>query len=276
MPILAAGTQKKRRAKRARARQRSRYDLRHRYRERDLPVEHIGVAQIEDPFTPAGYLDSEGNLGAEARLAPAQHADGTVAEGAPGWSPPRRPTMTVFVALKDDPVGRMHSRHQIDEQYRAARAFQEAADRATLGAVRSVDLTRTRVSGGIAPDPLTPGRQRAMKWLRVAEDALMHRHGAEGLGLTRAVLVDRQSVEQTARLRGAESDREVWFWARLFRRCLDCLALAFGFATSTYRPPRLNGHGEHDPAEDTGRQAREDELADLQLRRGRARANGRG
>jgi hypothetical protein len=38
--------------------------------------------------------------------------------------------MTVFVALKNDPVGRMHSRHQIVEaQYRAARAFQEAADR---------------------------------------------------------------------------------------------------------------------------------------------------
>jgi hypothetical protein len=47
-------------------------DLRHRYREQDLPVEHIGIATIDDPFTPAGYLDGEGNLGAEARLAPAQ------------------------------------------------------------------------------------------------------------------------------------------------------------------------------------------------------------
>jgi hypothetical protein len=148
------GAQKKRRAKRARARQRSRYDLRHRYRERDLPVEHIGVATIDDPFTPAGYLDTEGNLGADACLAPAQHHDGTVAEGAPGWAPPRRPLMTVFVALKDDPVGRMHSRHQIDEaQYQAARAYQLAADQATLGAVHSVDLGRTKVSGGLAPDP---------------------------------------------------------------------------------------------------------------------------
>jgi hypothetical protein len=169
----------------------------------------------------------------------------------------------------------MHSRHQIDEaQFKAARAFQEAADRATLGAVRTLDWTRTPVSGGIAPDPLTPGRQKAMKWLRVAEEAVMRRHGAEGLALARAVLVERQSVEQTARLRGADSDREVWFWARLFRRCLDCLALAFGFVTSTYRPPRpLNGHGEPDPAEDPGRQAREDELANPRLRS--ARANGR-
>ena len=142
---------KKRRAKRARARQRPRYDLRHRYREQDLPIEHIGLATIDDLFTPAGYLDAEGNLGAEARLAPAQHHDGTVAEGAPGWTPPRRPTMTVFVALKDDPVGRMHSRHQIDEaQYQGARAYQQTADRAMLGAVRSVDLTKTKVSGVIS------------------------------------------------------------------------------------------------------------------------------
>jgi hypothetical protein len=103
---------------------------------------------------------------------------------------------------------------------------------------------------------------------------VVRRHGTEGLGLTRAVLCDRQSVEQTAKLRGADSDREVWFWARLFRRCLDCLALAFGFATSTYRPPRLNGHGEQDdPAEDPARQASANELADPRLRYGRT--NGR-
>ena len=261
---------KKRRAKRARARQRPRYDLRQRYREQDLPVEHIGIATIEDPYTQAGYLDAEGNLDATARLTPAQHSDGTVAEGAPGWAPPRRPLMTVFVALKDDPVGRMHSRHQIDEaQYQAARAYQLAADQATLGSVRSVDLEKTKVSGGLAPEPLTDGRRRAMARLRVAEERLMRRHGSEGLGLTRAVLCDRQSVEQTARLRGAKSDREVWFWSRLFRRCLNSLATAFRFSTSGYRPRRSNGHAELNPADDPTRMADEDELADPQLRRGR-------
>jgi hypothetical protein len=102
----------------------------------------------------------------------------------------------------------------------------------------------------------------------------MRSHGSEGLGLTRAVLVERQSVEQTARLRGAESDREVWFWSRLFRRCLDSLTTAFGFSTSAYRPRRSNGHdGQGDPADDPGRQADEDEIADLRLRLGRS--NGR-
>jgi hypothetical protein len=90
MPTPAVVSKKRLRAKRARARQRARYDLRQRYREQDLPVEHIGVATIEDPYTQAGHLDSEGNLNVAARLAPAQHSDGTVAEGAPGWAPPRR------------------------------------------------------------------------------------------------------------------------------------------------------------------------------------------
>jgi hypothetical protein len=221
------------RAKRARTRQRSRYDLRHRYRERDLPVESIGVAQIEDPYTPAAYLDVDGNLDAEARLAPARHGDGSIAEGAPGWTPPRRPTMTVIRALRDDPVGRMHSRHQIDEaQYQAARMFQQAADRATLGAVRSVDLSKTKVSGGLTPDPLSDTRKQARAQMRHAEERVARHHGLEGLGLMRAVLLERQSVEQTAKLRGAETEREIRFWSWLFRACLSVLAMAFDYATS--------------------------------------------
>jgi hypothetical protein len=260
------------RARRARARQRS-HDLRNRYRQKDLPAEHLGIATIEDPFTPAGYLTAEGELSAEARLAPAQHLDGSVAEGAPGWAPPRRPTMVVVRALKDDPVGRMHSRRQIDEaQFKAARAFQEAADRSMLGSVKSVDLSKTKVSGIIAGDSLTPGRQRAMAALRKAEGALVSRYGTEGLGLCRSVLLDRQSVEQSAKARGAETDREIWFWARLFRRLLDVLALVFGFASSTRWRYRPNGHAEQDPAQDPQRHAIDGEIYDPALRKGRSRA----
>ena len=276
--MLAPGSavNRKRKAKKARARQRARYDLRDRYRQGDVPAaSHVGVLTIEDPYSEAGRIDSAGNLVVAAQLESVRHADGSVAEGMPAWSPPSRPLMTVIRALKDDPVGRMHSRHQIDEaQYKAARAYQQVVDRSTLGNMRSVDLSRTKVSGGLPPDPLPDGRRRAMERLRVAEEAVARRHGTEGLGLTRAVLCDRQSVEQAGRLRGADTDRELWFWARLFRRCLDCLARAFGFASSTRRPYRANGHAEVAPAEDPGRQAREDELADSRLRSGRP--NGRG
>jgi hypothetical protein len=154
------------------------------------------------------------------------------------------------------------------------RSVQRGKPHRFLGSIHSVDLGKTKVSGGLPPDPLPESRQKAMKWLRVAEEAVVRRHGSEGLGLTRAVLCDRQSVEATAKSRGAETDREVWFWSRLFRRCLDVLAQAFGFATSTYRPPRLNGYDGHDPAEDPGRYADAGDLADLRLRRGRANGGG--
>ena len=187
--MLAPGSarhKKRLRGKKARARQRSGYDLRQSYRERDLPAEHIGIATIEDPYSPPGYLDAEGNLNTAARLAPAQHADGSEAPGAPGWTPPRRPTMTVFVALKDDPVGRMHSRHQLDNsQFKAARLYQLTADQAMLGTMRSIDLSRTKVSGGMPPDPLPDSRRKAMERLRAVEERVTRRYGSEGLGLTR-------------------------------------------------------------------------------------------
>jgi hypothetical protein len=82
---------------------------------------------------------------------------------------------------------------------------------------------------------LTPRRQHAMALLRVAEQRVANRFGLEGLSVTRAVLSDRQSIEQTARACGASSTREVSFWTGCFRRYLDVLAAAFGFATSMLR-----------------------------------------
>ena len=271
----AAGHSKRQRAKRARARQRPRHDVRGQYRQDDLPVTHIAVATIEDPYTEPGYLGTEGQLDVSARLAPFQHSDGTLSEGALGWTPPRRPTMTVIRALRDDPVGRMHSRRQIDEaQFKGARAYQQVIDQAQLGTLRSTDLTKTRVSGGLQPDPLPDRRRKAMERLRAVEQRLAYRYGAEGLGLTRAVLCGCLSVEATARQRGAETDREVWFWSCLFRKCLDVLAAAFGFSTAPFRPRRPNGQAELDPALDPGRQADAHDLADVRSRSGRANGGG--
>jgi hypothetical protein len=209
------------------------HDLRQRYNAADLPLYNsVAVDEIEDPYSPAARIGTDGNLAVEARLEQARHSDGSIAEGAPGWTPPERPMVTVVRALRDDPLGRMHSRRQIDRpQFMGGRAYQETADRATLGAVRSIDLTKTRVSGGRGPDMLTEEHQKAMQRLRHVEQRVAHRYGLEGLSLCRAVLSERQSVEASARLRGAASDREVWFWARLFRKCLDVLAVASDLMT---------------------------------------------
>jgi hypothetical protein len=106
------------RGKRARARQRERrgYDMRPQYREGDLPTRpHIAVATIENPYAEAGRVDRAGNLDVEARLEPVRRRDGTLSEGAPAWTPPERPTLTAIVNLRNDAIGRMHARRQVDE-----------------------------------------------------------------------------------------------------------------------------------------------------------------
>jgi hypothetical protein len=112
------------------ARRQARHDLRGQYAERDLPfMNGIGVAVIEDPYTDAARIDREGNLDVGARLEQAQHHDGTIAEGAPGWTPPQRPRITVITALRDDPLGRMYARRQIDRaQFDAGKEYQSLCD----------------------------------------------------------------------------------------------------------------------------------------------------
>jgi hypothetical protein len=49
------------------------------------------------------------------------------------------------------------------------------------------------------PDPLPEGRQKAMKALRVAEEAVMRRHGAEGLALAARVSVHHTGIGRALR-----------------------------------------------------------------------------
>jgi hypothetical protein len=164
------------------------HDLRSQYRKDDLPAaSRIAVDVIDDPYP---------SLEIGAQLEQARHADGTVAEGAPGWSPPPRPLVTVIRSLREDPLGRMFARRQIDQpQYLGGREYQSIYDATQIGSLGSVDLTKMKVDGGLHPEPLTEARQRAAKRLRSVDGALLHHHGVEGLSLVRGVLSDRQSVE---------------------------------------------------------------------------------
>lgn len=270
-----AGTQKKRRAKRARARQHPRHDLRGQYRGSDLPAGRLSVLTYEDPYGEAGRIDPEGNLDVTARLEPARHADGSMAEGAPGWAPPRRSLVTVIADLKEDPLGRLFARKQIGQpQFLAGRAYQENHDAAQIGSVHSLDLAKTPVSGGLPPEPLTDRQRQATTKLRAIEAQVQRRYGNAGLWLVRLVLAERRPLEATARLAGATSARDMRSWCWLFRKCLDTIALATGFISGLRPPYRPNGHGEQDPECDPDRHASEAEVMDLELRRGRP--NGRG
>ena len=266
---------KKLRAKRARAHWRGRrgHDLRPQYRESDLPAgAHIAVASIEDEYAPIGRIESSGILHTEAELRRVRHSDGTLAEGAPAWTPPQRPTATVIVNLREDPIGRMHKRHQVDDsQYGAARAFQQLYDRATIGNLSPADPSRVRVDGGRVPDPISAARMAAAKRLRSVEGTLQSEHGFVGLTLTRCVLTGGQTVDKTARDFGARSELERRWWGSLLRKCLDVLAKALGFANSAQRPRRVRRvQGDSAPdASDPGLHADAGDLADVRLRAGR-------
>jgi len=208
---------------RARWREKRGHDLRPQYREADLPATaHLAVTTIEDAYAPAGRVDKAGILHVEADLEPVRRRDGTLSEGRPAWRPPERPKSTVIVNLREDPIGRMHARRQVDEaQYSAARAYQRLYDCATIGNLSPADPSRIRVDGGKAPDPISAARMAAATRLRGVEGTLKDWHGHAGLSLTRCVLTGGKSVDKAARDFGASSERDVRWWGQLLRRCLD-------------------------------------------------------
>ena len=266
---------KRLRAKRARARWREErgHDLRPQYREADLPATaHVAATTIEDAYAPAGRVDKAGILHVEAALEPVRHRDGTLSEGAPAWTPPERPRSTVIVNLREDPIGRMHARRQVDEaQYSAARAYQRLYDCATIGNLSPADPSRIRVDGGRFPDPISAARMAAAKQLRSVEGTLKDWHGFAGLSLTRCVLTGGKSVDRAARDFGASSEREARFWGLLFRKCLDVLARVLGFANSAKRPtrPRRVQYDSAPDASEPSLHADAGDLADARLRYGR-------
>src|SRR5262249_15992033 len=199
------------------------------------------------------------------------HSEGGFAEGGAPGPPPQQPLAGVIVNLREDPMGRMHARHQVDDaQYRAARAYQRLYDSATIGNLSPADPARVRVDGRQRPDPISAARMAAAKRLRSVERTLTDWHGHAGLSLTRCVLTGVLTVDKTARDFGARTEHDRRFWGLLFRKCLDVLAKALGFATTAARPRRrrLNGGGIPDIA-DASMHAGDAELGDPGLRRGR-------
>lgn len=129
-------------------------------------------------------------------------------------------------SIRNDPLGRLHSHHQIDEaQYRAGRAFQNDWERAERGP-RAIDPTREYVDGGQMPEPITEGQRKAVLRLNRAEREL----GADGSALVHDVLVHGMSMEQIGERRGLRAQRWKDYFSRRFRECLDRLALLYGFA----------------------------------------------
>jgi hypothetical protein len=130
-------------------------------------------------------------------------------------------------SIRNDPLGRLHSRRQIDEaQYQGGRAFQNDWEKAERGPP-AVDTTREYVDGGERREPITEGQRKAVLQLNRAEREL----GADGSALVREVLILGMTMEQVGQRRGLRTQRWSDYFARRFRECLDRLALMYGFAT---------------------------------------------
>jgi hypothetical protein len=133
-------------------------------------------------------------------------------------------------SIRNDPLGRLHSHHQIDEaQYRGGRAFQDDWEKAERGP-QALDPTREYVDASPSREPVTERQRRAV--LRL--NRVIRELGADGSLLVREVLILGLTMEQIGNRRGLSGQRWMDYFSKRFRECLDRLALIYGFAT----PPR--------------------------------------
>jgi hypothetical protein len=130
-------------------------------------------------------------------------------------------------SVRNDPLGRLHSHHQIDEaQYRGGRAFQSDWERAERGP-QAIDPTREYVDGVLTRDVVTESQRQAVLRLNRIE----HELGTDGTALVHDVLVLGLTMDQIGQRRAVRSQRWNEYFSRRFRECLDRLALIYGFAT---------------------------------------------
>jgi hypothetical protein len=130
-------------------------------------------------------------------------------------------------SVRNDPLGRLHSHHQIDEaQYRGGRAYQNDWERAERGP-QAVDTTREYVDGAGTREPVTESQRQAVLRLNRVEREL----GTDGAALVHDVLVLGLTMDQIGQRRAVRTQRWNDYFARRFRECLDRLALVYGFAT---------------------------------------------
>jgi hypothetical protein len=138
-------------------------------------------------------------------------------------------------SIRNDPLGRLHSHHQLDEaQFLAGRAFQHDWERAERGP-QAVDPGREYVDGVQTREPVTESQRKAVLRLNRAEREL----GADGSALVHDVLVNGMTMEQVGLRRDLVSQRWKDYFSRRLAECLDRLALVYGFATDNKQGARL-------------------------------------
>lgn len=128
--------------------------------------------------------------------------------------------------LRDDPLGRLHDRKQIDEaQYLAGREFQADWERAEKGP-QAIDPSKEAVDGGTMPDPIDEGQTKAL----VRINGVLRQLGADGSAIVHDVLVHGLTMDRIADRRGFGGKSWVEYFGKRFRECLDSMAIYYGLA----------------------------------------------
>jgi hypothetical protein len=137
--------------------------------------------------------------------------------------------------LRDDPLGRLQSRRQIDDaQFHGGRAFQRDFETAERGP-RAIDPSKEAVDGGLMPEAITEGQRKAA--IRLA--GVYRKLGQDGSSLIHAVLIHGSTIAGVANSRGFGGKRWEEYFGMRFRECLDTLAKFYGFANEDSRRRRV-------------------------------------
>jgi len=180
----------------------------------NAPTRRI-TGKKRQPYDPAAHDRRATDLLRNAQVAPIE-VDDPMELGA---------KLIVIRSTRDDPLGDMHARDQIDEaQYHAGRAFQHDFETAERGP-RAIDPSKEAVDGGVMPEPITEAQRRAARQLAVVYRAL----GQDGSAIAHEVLVHGKTRSQIAASRGLVGERWEKYYGLRFRECLDCMAGIYGF-----------------------------------------------
>jgi hypothetical protein len=186
----------------------------------NLPAGRAMAVEIDDPYGVPS--DAEAKLVTPHGTRPSD----VVRE----WQAPAAARLLVARTRRDDPVGGLFARGQIDQAaYQAARKYQALVERAGRG-VHSPSL-EPRIQGAMF-DGLSEAQQRAARRLRRVVAEIVLAVGRLGLTVLHAVTVDGLTPHNVAvTFLGDRSQRTTDFISKLFRRVLDELALILGLSS---------------------------------------------
>lgn len=164
-----------------------------------------------------------------------------IAEVAAGKRAPEKLKERIkIVNLRDDPIGQMAKRHQVDELHLdAARKWQALHDTAQIGGARGIDPTNMKVDGGRFSEPVSDMQRVCIQRLCQIDIYL----GEVGAMLVRRVLGERMTIAKVAAIMGDTSALGIKRLGWRFREVLDTLKAKMGVVAEG-RAPRMV-HDDH-------------------------------